>query len=673
MSPIPIFSPSQPSASAEHLGHRPLRDLAVSELVDEAINEQLVEQVRERGFNRDAPPSYRSASPERQEDEDAEVVDAQFELRLQLKVMKQRRSNCDKILAKPFTDAELRQTQSRLESFHSAYDPGRLYRREAEEAEHRFNLHGGRNVEPALRPPGLSKVEKRRLPVLIRHGIKKRWQRLGVWNPAWGIPGPTFPYLNIPSRTNQTPRDNSYDWKWKWQEDTPKCGILTLERFVPQHPNLRAVHLRQELSRGEPGIIPQPRHSLDPDDSKSVAESFITSRPWYIYDLEVEEERTRLNRLDGRDRSLYADDPETIVSKRWAASGEFDGREELGRPRLGWKWRHESPSPEPPDREELDPEWTPSELDALEGIPSPSPSPPPQHRQISSLPPLNKPVEWLTNEPDWLAPFPFTKTITPGNDGDQHMEGQPSPSQSSPSPPPPSTPGSPPPRRTRGVESRVNAPEPQQPPKLRRSARVATRPEQPKPEAPASDRPKRSRATTSVPQTKRGRGRPPKSTPLSKASKPQGVVKKRMGRPSKASVPQGVVKKQRGRPPHMKASKLQGVVEEQRAGPSKASQPQGMVKKPRGRPPKASKLQGVVEEQRGRTSTASEPQGVVKKQRGRPPKASKLQGVVEEQRGRTSTASEPQGVVNKQRGRPPKASKPQGVVKTQRGRPLKRR
>ena len=44
----------------------------------------------------------------------------------------------------------------------------------------------------------------------------------------------------------------------------------------------------------------------------------------------------------------------------------------------GWKWRHESPSPEPEDLTPLntmDMEFTPSEVDALEAIPAPTPPP----------------------------------------------------------------------------------------------------------------------------------------------------------------------------------------------------------------------------------------------------------------------------------------------------------
>jgi hypothetical protein len=47
---------------------------------------------------------------------------------------------------------------------------------------------------------------------------------------------------------------------------------------------------------------------------------------------------------------------------------------------IGWKWRHESPSPEPEDLSGLEDlatfELTPSEVDALEAVPPPSPPTP---------------------------------------------------------------------------------------------------------------------------------------------------------------------------------------------------------------------------------------------------------------------------------------------------------
>ena len=65
------------------------------------------------------------------------------------------------------------------------------------------------------------------------------------------------------------------------------------------------------------------------------------------------------------------------VTKRWKEKGLW--KESRG-DQPGWKWRHESPSSEPADPNDM--EFTPSEIDALEEIPPPTPRPSPK---LSSL------------------------------------------------------------------------------------------------------------------------------------------------------------------------------------------------------------------------------------------------------------------------------------------------
>lgn len=42
-----------------------------------------------------------------------------------------------------------------------------------------------------------------RLGVLVRHNVKCRWEKLGVWNPDWGFPG-----------RKVQPNDDVYAWRW---------------------------------------------------------------------------------------------------------------------------------------------------------------------------------------------------------------------------------------------------------------------------------------------------------------------------------------------------------------------------------------------------------------------------------------------------------------------------
>ncbi|KAK3314422.1 hypothetical protein B0H66DRAFT_631163 [Apodospora peruviana] len=175
-----------------------------------------------------------------------------------------------------------------------------------------------------------------RRKILARHFVKRRWQKLGVWNPQWGIPGRFKP------RAGDFPEY----WKWKWQGDD------TVYQDWKDEPVSRAVFLRHGLRRGEQGPLP-PRSHITESTSVSQAESFITSRPWFVFRLDIHEEIARQATLP---RALWRD---------------------YSAPRVGWKWRHESPSPEPEDLAQYngidDFDLTPSEIDAMETIPPPTP------------------------------------------------------------------------------------------------------------------------------------------------------------------------------------------------------------------------------------------------------------------------------------------------------------
>ncbi|CAH0046459.1 unnamed protein product [Clonostachys solani] len=188
--------------------------------------------------------------------------------------------------------------------------------------------------------------------VIIRHYIKKRWERLGVWNPLWGIPG----------RVNQRDIDNPATWTWKWERRHPESD--------PNHPLRRTIRLRQGLRRAESGPVPL-RGDLASDDSPEEAEDFLLSRPFSVWRLEGHEEYQRM--LRGYDTDW---DIANILWGRWEQ--RHDWKEEWydsdlqGHAILGWTWPHENPFSEVPRYDELnsidDIEFTPSEADALEAI-----------------------------------------------------------------------------------------------------------------------------------------------------------------------------------------------------------------------------------------------------------------------------------------------------------------
>ncbi|KAI1287194.1 hypothetical protein F5Y03DRAFT_389354 [Xylaria venustula] len=289
-------------------------------------------------FERDDPPPYVSSS----ESEEEEALHHPVLARPREAVLEEFKD----LLSNPLNDNE---TQSVVETLDSTgvYSPGVRYSNEAKWEHDRLSTFwrtsfwkaGSANshVHDILKGP---------------RGYQRR-DRLGIWNPEWGIPG----------RVNRQPNDNVWHWKWKWQSfiDPPSSD--------PRHPINRAVQLRRNLAYGE-HAPPPPRSHLRDDSSTSEAESFIISRPWFIFAVERLEFRERDDRIPVEQRGRSNPGEDGQVTKWWKERGDWMPT---------WKWRHESPSPEPEDLTPLntdDMDFTPSEVDALEAIPPTSPPAP---------------------------------------------------------------------------------------------------------------------------------------------------------------------------------------------------------------------------------------------------------------------------------------------------------
>ncbi|KAI1335058.1 hypothetical protein F5Y15DRAFT_399455 [Xylariaceae sp. FL0016] len=192
-----------------------------------------------------------------------------------------------------------------------------------------------------------------RVEIIVRRNVRKRWQRLGVWNPGWGVPG----------RVNGQLIDSTWCWKWKWQSsgEVPASRAVSLANSASRHLVDRAVQLRRNHAYGE-YAPPRPHSHLTDDSSLSEAEPFISTRPWFVYILKAQEFYTRLERIPNEKRVHMSDDEWGQVQHWWKERGDW---------KPGWKWRYESPSPPPEDLEPFytgDMDFTPSELDAFEAI-----------------------------------------------------------------------------------------------------------------------------------------------------------------------------------------------------------------------------------------------------------------------------------------------------------------
>jgi len=279
------------------------------------------------------------------------------------------------LLGTPLDEKEQQATASGLHGVTKAYDAGERYENEArlEQGRLRHAYFSGALKEATRAFVGEGRAGRQRCKVIVRHNIRTHWQKLGVWNRDWGIPG----------RHGAQPNDNASRWKWPWQHGQ-YASEWSRDRDAAaanaQHPISRAVRLRKGLRREEHSPV-LPRRHLERGAPAPQAESFITSRPWFVFLVESREEWQRTQRLPPN--IVYQSAIYETVREWWKQRGDWRDEWEVFEddfPVLGWKWRHESPEPERCDLRTLDIEdmdFSSSEIDALEAIPPPTPRPAP--------------------------------------------------------------------------------------------------------------------------------------------------------------------------------------------------------------------------------------------------------------------------------------------------------
>lgn len=337
-----------------------LENQAIPQLQRLADNSSLRERAVRR-FDRDNPPRYASSTPSPEPPPNL----TQDEI--------------DEILERPFSEEDLGFVATELPNL---YHPGKRYNEEAKIEATRVDrlsshYYAPQKVKNWLNPRRWE-VGVERQKIVTRRNIKRRWQKLGIWNPQWGIPDRV---------NNPQPNDDPSSWKWAWE------GAETVHAFTfgpdgdsvvnPDHPISRALEPRRGLRRSDHRPV-LPQSKLQPHISASEADAFIMSRPWFQFYLEYHEEHFRVHRLPWQlvQGGAYSTNFALIV-ERWKERGVWkeEWKDYQGRGLcIGWKWRNESPSPEPEDLtplHTLEMEFTPSEVDALEDIPSPAPTPSP--------------------------------------------------------------------------------------------------------------------------------------------------------------------------------------------------------------------------------------------------------------------------------------------------------
>lgn len=497
-----------------------------------AANADRLDRSLNSRFESDEPPPYFSSS----ESDEEEVLFHPVLARPREAVIQENKA----LLKEPLNDRELRSVVETLTTGHR-YEPGRRFRAEAfREEELLVDFFGAEASREEARPPWKpslrvnsflkGRIGHQKRAIVARRNIRKRWQRLGIWNSEWGIP----------DRVNAQPNDNTNSWKWKWQSDVDPPP------FDTQHPISRAVELRKGMPAGE-SAPPPPRSHLNHDASASEAESFIISRPWFMYSVEQMEFHQRMSRIPQQQWGNYSEGEDDQVKKWWKQRGDYKSEWQVsGRLIPGWKWRHESPSPEPEDltpllTDEMD--FTPSEIDAFEAIPPPTPQP---ARQI---PPSTERGRFLFGPDRKREEEAASNLPEPAEVEHESISGV----EQQPTETPPRRRGRP--RRTQqagGVQQTNPAP-------VRRSVRIASRTaDLPPPPAQVTRTRRTMAAETVTPRKERGRSRKTEGG----VSKPAAPPAKRGRKPNNAKtaaaaaaldgeepgVAQGAGKRERGRP-----------------------------------------------------------------------------------------------------------------------------
>lgn len=173
-----------------------------------------------------------------------------------------------------------------------------------------------------------------------REFVKLRWQRLGVWDPSWDIQTPKKSKKKVRFATP------SSKWEWKWQSESGTDSRTDKELLE------QLLQSRSDLCYAEHRPV-APRADLAPDATRAQWLSFLSSRPWFTYYLEIEEEMLRLERLPEEEFAKISSTAPSRVRSRWQALGIWDRNweafccKDTKSPYPGWKWRTETPESDP--------------------------------------------------------------------------------------------------------------------------------------------------------------------------------------------------------------------------------------------------------------------------------------------------------------------------------------
>jgi hypothetical protein len=127
-----------------------------------------------------------------------------------------------------------------------------------------------------------------------------------------------------PGRLRGQRNDDTSAWRWRWEKESPSGGFY----YSPnpeKHPVRRAVRLARTSAAGS--VCRYPLSRISKARLPTQAESFMISRPWFIWDVEKGEERIRFARVPEEYRpgsTNYSSDAlSELIAKRWKQRGDW--------------------------------------------------------------------------------------------------------------------------------------------------------------------------------------------------------------------------------------------------------------------------------------------------------------------------------------------------------------
>lgn len=187
-----------------------------------------------------------------------------------------------------------------------------------------------------------TKFGSKRLNIVARHFVKRRWEHLGIWEKSWGIPGRDYSWA--------AEQDDMRFWSDRWRSEKGDADKLAVENTITE-----LMSTRRSLSRGEWRDI-EPRQRLTSYSPSADVWDFICSRPWFLWEVEKEEELIRFHRLPRSIRLAFNIQPQgpedtlkslhnrvvqlwkdrSVSAPEWSEPPVYEGS------LPGWWWPHQT-------------------------------------------------------------------------------------------------------------------------------------------------------------------------------------------------------------------------------------------------------------------------------------------------------------------------------------------